>query len=75
MCNRYRAIGREELTRYAREELGIEWDDRVAPAATDSSSFPQSKSQVIFMCGPQSRTRDDLQGRSRRLPQVGVGGT
>jgi putative SOS response-associated peptidase YedK len=26
MCNRYRAIGREELMRYAREELGIEWD-------------------------------------------------
>ena len=26
MCNRYRAIGREELMRYAREEFGIEWD-------------------------------------------------
>ena len=26
MCNRYRAIGREELMRYAREEFGIDWD-------------------------------------------------
>jgi putative SOS response-associated peptidase YedK len=26
MCNRYRAIGREELIRFAREEFGIEWD-------------------------------------------------
>jgi putative SOS response-associated peptidase YedK len=26
MCNRYRAIGLEELTHYAREEFGITWD-------------------------------------------------
>ncbi|MDB6095559.1 MAG: yoqW [Verrucomicrobia bacterium] len=26
MCNRFRAVGREELIRYAREAFGIDWD-------------------------------------------------